>query len=250
MVPEGRYRNRKVGILTGGLSAEREISRRSATSVYGALQRRGYQVELIEGDRSVAAALVASGVEVVFNALHGRYGEDGCVQGLLEVLQIPYTGSGLQARSLAMDKWLTTYVIASAGIPTPNADLLGADEVPERAFPMVIKPRAEGSSNGVGIAHGPEDLPRLLAGARAFAGDILAEDFIAGREVTVAVLEGRPLAAMEVIALGDEFHSWEVKYTAGREEFLLPAPLGERYEEVLAVAAATHAAVQADVYSR
>ena len=246
----GRYRDCRVGILTGGLSAEREISRRSATAVQGALARRGYQTELIEGDRVVASSLADSGVEVVFNALHGRYGEDGCIQGLLEILRIPYTGSGVQASSLAMDKWLTKKVIESAGIPTPAADLLRSDESPEHAFPLVVKPRSEGSSNGVGIAHGPEDLPRVLAGARAFPGDLLVEDFIAGREVTVAVLEGRPLAAMEVIALGDEFHSWEVKYTAGREEFLLPAPLGERYEEVLAVAAATHDAVQAAVYSR
>ena len=246
----GRYRDRKVGILTGGLSAEREISRRSAAAVYGALERRGYEVELVEGDRSVAAGLSSSGVEVVFNALHGRYGEDGCVQGLLEVLRIPYTGSGVQASSLAMDKWLTKKVIESAGIPTPAADLLAAHDRPDRSYPMVLKPRSEGSSNGVGIAHGPEELPAVLAGARAFPGDVLAEDFIAGREVTVAVLEGKPLAAMEVIALGDEFHSWEVKYTAGREEFILPAPLGERYEEAMAVAAATHEAVQASVYSR
>ena len=247
---EGRYRGQRVGILTGGLSAEREISRRSATAVQGALQRRGYEAECIEGDRAVAGALAESGVDVVFNALHGRYGEDGCVQGLLEVLRLPYTGSGVQASSLAMDKWLTKKVIESAGIPTPDADLLASDEAPKRPFPMVVKPRSEGSSNGVGIAHGPDDLAGVLAGARAFAGDLIAEDFIAGREVTVAVFDGRPLAAMEVIALGDEFHSWDVKYTAGREEFLLPAPLGDRYSEVLAVAAATHEAVQASVYSR
>ncbi len=134
---------------------------------------------------------------------------------------------------------------ASAG-----AELLAAGERPARALPLVVKPRCEGSSNGVAIARVPEDVDASLAVARAFPGDILAEDFIAGREVTVAILDDEALAAMEVVALGDDFHSWEVKYTAGREEFILPAPLGERYDEVLAIALDSHRAMAASSYSR
>ncbi|MFP6662607.1 MAG: D-alanine--D-alanine ligase [Deltaproteobacteria bacterium] len=248
--PVGRYRGARVGILTGGLSAEREIARRSADAVAGALGRRGYQAVLIEADRKLAGRLGDAGVEVAFNALHGRYGEDGCVQGLLEVLAIPYTGSGVQASSLAMDKWLSKRVLQAAGLPTPGAELLGPAARPTRGLPLVVKPRSEGSSNGVAIIRAAAETDAALAVARAFPGDILAEDFIAGREVTVAIFDDRALAAMEVIALGDDFHSWEVKYTAGREEFILPAPLGERYDEVLEIALQAHQAMAASGYSR
>lgn len=250
MTPRGRFQGLAVGVLTGGLSAEREIARRSAAAASEALSRRGYEVQLIEADRELAARLAESKVEVIFNALHGRYGEDGCVQGLLELLGIPYTGSGVQASAIAMDKWLTKKIIESAGLPTPGADLLRAGEVPARPLPLVVKPRSEGSSNGVAIVHRAEDLEAALAEARTFAGDVIAEDFIAGREVTVAILDDVALTAMEVIPLGEAFHSWEVKYTEGREEFLLPAPLGDRFSEILDIALRAHRAVQAGAYSR
>ena len=248
--PLGRFRGARVGVLRGGLSAEREIADRSASAAAAALRRRGYEVCEIDGGRNLATSLRDERIDVAFNALHGRYGEDGCVQGLLEVLGIPYTGSGVQASAIAMDKWLTRQVLVAAGLPTPGADLLAPGERPTRPFPFVIKPRSEGSSNGVSIVHNEDEIAGALDCVAQFPGDALAEDFIAGREVTVAILDGVALAAMEVVALGDEFHSWEVKYTAGREEFVLPAPLGDRYDEVLEVARRTHEALGASVYSR
>ena len=248
--PVGCYRGARVGVLRGGLSAEREIADRSAAAAAAALRRRGYDVHEIDGGRELAASLHAERIDVAFNALHGRYGEDGCVQGLLEVLGIPYTGSGVQASAIAMDKWLTRQVLVSADLPTPGADLLRPGERPRRAFPIVIKPRSEGSSNGVSIVHREDEIDAALDCVAEFPGDAMAEDFIAGREVTVAILDGAAIAAMEVVAIGDEFHSWDVKYTEGREEFILPAPLGDRYGEVLEVARRTHEAVGASVYSR
>ena len=248
----GRFRGRRVGVLCGGLSSEREISERSARAVCGVLEARNYEVELLSVDRDVGARLVSAGVDVVFNALHGRYGEDGCIQGLLEVLALPYTGAGVLGSAVSMDKWLARAVLDRAGLPTAPAVLVGADEEGawKGPFPAVVKPRGEGSSNGVALVRDPAVLPAAIEAARAFDRDVLVEEFIPGREVTVAILDDRALAAMEVVALGDEFHSYEVKYTAGQEEFILPAPLGESYQPALDVALATHRALLAGPYSR
>lgn len=248
----GKYRGKRVGVLSGGLSSEREISERSARAVLGVLADRGYDAVSVAVDRNVCQALREAGVDVAFNALHGRYGEDGCIQGLLEVLGIPYTGAGVLGSSLAMDKWLSKGILERAGIPTaPGVLVSGAEEVRwPHAFPVVVKPRGEGSSNGVALVKDPADLEGAFAQARRFDDDVLIEEFIPGREVTVAVLDDTSLAAMEVVALGDDFHTYEVKYTPGREEFLLPAPLGAHYEAVLDVALQCHRALLAGAYSR
>lgn len=249
----GRFRGRRVGVLAGGLSSEREISERSARSVVRALEARGYDVRLIEVGRDVARELREARIDVVFNALHGRYGEDGCIQGLLEVLGIPYTGAGVLGSAIGMDKWLAKQLLRAAGLPTAAATLVGpgggALELPG-PLPVVVKPRGEGSSNGVSIVRDPAKLEEAVALARAYDPDVLIEEYVPGREVTVAVLEDRALAAMEVVPLGDELHTYDVKYTPGRERFILPAPLGELYPRVLEVAVATHRALFAGPYSR
>jgi len=248
----GRHRGKRIGVLAGGLSSEREISDRSAGAVSAALGERGYDVATIPADRRVGEALSRAGIEVAFNALHGRYGEDGCIQGVLEVLGIPYTGAGVLGSALSMDKWLAKGILESHAIATPPSVLVGRGEVLrwDRDMPVVVKPRSEGSSNGVSLVRAPAALEGAVALARRYDDDVLIEEFIPGREITVAVLDGVALSAMEVVALGDEFHTYEVKYTPGREEFVLPAPLGDRYEAVLDLALASHRALQAGAYSR
>lgn len=250
--PSGVHRGRRIGVLSGGLSSEREISRRSAASVAEALSSRGYEVALVEVGRDLAARLSEAGVEVAFNALHGRYGEDGCVQGLLEVAGLPYTGPGVLGAAISMDKWLARGMLERDGIATPPGALVRAGQTPvwNGPWPAVVKPRGEGSSNGVMLVREAGDLVAAVEAARRFDGDVLIEEFIAGKEVTVAILDGSPLAAMEVVALGDDFHTYEVKYTPGREEFLLPAPLGDLYEAVLEVGALSHRTLLAGAYSR
>ena len=249
----GRHRGRRIGVLRGGLSSEREISLRSARAVETVLRERGYDVVAIDVARDLAHDLRAARVEVAFNALHGRYGEDGCVQGLLETMAIPYTGAGVMGSAVAMDKWTSKQMLRSSGVPTAPAALLRRDEDPDvrpAPYPLVFKPRGEGSSNGVSIAHDASEAPGAAAEARRFDDDVIVEAYVPGREVTVAILDDRALAAMEVVPLGDEMHSYEVKYTPGREEFLLPAPLGERYEATLDVALAAHRALSAGPYGR
>jgi D-alanine-D-alanine ligase len=251
--PVGRFRGRRIGLLAGGLSSEREISERSARSVAAALRGRGYDVHEIAVDRSVGVALRSARIEVAFNALHGRYGEDGCIQGLLEVMGIPYTGAGVLGSAIAMNKWLSKQLLVAAGISTPRAALV-TDGQPLRALPcplpVVVKPNGEGSTNGVSIVRDPAALEGAIARARRYDREALLEEYVPGREVTVAVLGDRPLAAMEVVPLGEEFHTYAVKYTPGREQFILPAPLGDAYPRVLEVALATHRVLFGGPYSR
>jgi D-alanine-D-alanine ligase len=240
-------------VLAGGLSSEREISERSARSVEAALRSRGYDAQMVAVDRHVADRLAEARVEVAFNALHGRYGEDGCIQGLLEVLAIPYTGAGVLGSALAMNKWVAKRLLCALGIASPAGLLVtptGPPPTISLPLPVVVKPNGEGSTNGVSIIHEPGALEGALAEARSYDAEVLVEEYIPGREVTVAILHDRALAAMEVIPLGAEFHTYEVKYTPGREEFVLPAPLGADYQGVLDLALSTHRALFAGAYSR
>jgi D-alanine-D-alanine ligase len=249
----GRYRGARVGVLRGGLSSEREISERSATAAARTLRERGYDVVDVAVGRDVARDLRAAGVEVAFNALHGRYGEDGCIQGLLETMAIPYTGAGVLGSAIAMDKWLSKQILRASGVPTAPAALLRPGDPLGRLPappPLVFKPRGEGSSNGVSIVHGASGLEGAIDLARRYDDDVVVEEYVAGREVTVAVFDDVALAAMEVVPLGDEMHTYEVKYTPGREEFRIPAPLGEHYQRALDVAVAAHRALLAGPYSR
>lgn len=249
----GRFRGRRVGVLRGGLSSEREVSEKSGRAVAEALRELGYDVVEIDVDRDVAARLRAERVEVAFNGLHGRYGEDGCIQGLLETLGIPYTGAGVLGSAIAMDKWVAKRLLQAAGVPTARAALVGRSEMPSTLpapFPLVVKPRGEGSSNGVSIVRGADGLDAALGEARRFDDDAIVEEYVPGREVTVGILDDRALAAMEVVPLGAEMHSYEVKYTPGREEFRLPAPLGDAYGPALEVALAAHRALIAGPYGR
>ena len=246
------WRDKRVGVLFGGLSAEQEISRLTGAGVSQALRERGYTVTPIEVDATGAWITHIRTIDVAFIALHGKFGEDGTVQAVLELLGVPYTGSGVLASALAMNKPMAKRVWQTYGLPTPAWQVIDKEK-PEALtlpYPVVVKPTTEGSSVGVSIVRSAETLQSGLAEAFRYDPQALVETYIPGKEVTVGILGERALGAMEVIAKG-EFHSYDVKYTAGREEFILPAPLPPSlYERVLQIALTAHLALGCSGYSR
>ncbi len=218
----------KIGVLYGGLSAEREVSLKSGRAVGAALESRGHDVVMLDVDRQIAEALPKHAIERAFIALHGAYGEDGSIQGLLEYLRIPYTGPGIMGSSLAMDKVMSKRLLLAAGLPTPGFTV-PAKEAPETClppggYPVVVKPIAEGSSLGMSVVEKPAELKPALAVARQYSSRVMIESFIAGRELTAAVLEDRPLPLIEIRPKSG-IYDYEAKYTKGFTEYLVPAPL-------------------------
>lgn len=231
-------RKLKIAVLYGGVSSEREISLRTGRAVLTALTRCGYNVVGIDADRDLAGKLVAAGAEVVFIALHGRHGEDGTVQGLLEILGIPYTGSGVLASSMAMDKVTTKRLLLQQGIPTPDfcvyrqGDDLELFSAQIKHWPVIAKPAHEGSTIGVTIANNAEELVAGLRAGLTYDHTILVEEFIQGDEATVSVLNGAALPVIQVVPRSG-FYDFASKYTAGQTEYLLPAPFSaEIYAEL------------------
>ncbi len=228
----------------GGWSAEREISLISGAAVSRALQAAGYQVTSIDVKRDAGALLgrLFPRPDVVFNALHGRFGEDGCIQGLLNILEIPYTHSGLLASALAMDKPMAKSVLAAAGIPVAPHEILSRNELLEGAVmdpPFVIKPLNEGSSVGVHIVFNLDDLTEIADKWR-FGARVMVEQFIPGRELTVAVMGGKPLGVTE-ITTDRLFYDYEAKYATRGSTHELPAPVpDEVYQTAMDMAVLAH----------
>jgi D-alanine-D-alanine ligase len=228
-----------VAMLLGGFSAEREVSLRSGKACAEALEAAGYTVTRIDAGRDLAEHLTRLRPQVCFNALHGRWGEDGCVQGLLEILGIPYTHSGVLASALAMHKERAKSVMRAAGVPVPGGRIVARAEaarvhVLER--PYVLKPVAEGSSVGVYIVREDHAYPpqELNDPGWAFGEHVLAEPFIAGRELTCAVLGDRPLGVTEIVpAESLRFYNYEAKYADGGSRHLLPAPISSNVYELV-----------------
>lgn len=239
-----------VAVLMGGWSAEREVSLSSGDECTKALEGEGFRVTRVDVGHDLAARLTELAPDVCFNALHGRWGEDGCVQGLLEVLEIPYTHSGVLASAMAMDKERTKQIVRAAGVPiaqgvlvTPDAALV--DHV--MAPPYVAKPVSEGSSVGVVIVrHGanrPPEAIRKIPVSRD--GQILVEKFVAGRELTCAVVGDRVTDIIDIVAADHlEFYDYEAKYAPGGSRHILPAqiPAGV-YRAVQAHTKAAHHAL-------
>lgn len=253
---KGIYRRKRIAVVLGGMSVEREISQMTGESVARSLSERGYNVTVIRAGRDLPARLVAARIDVVFNALHGRFGEDGCVQGVCEVMGVPYTGSGVLASAIGMNKIVTKRIWQQAGLPTPEWRAVAPGERVGQAFelpaqlPLVVKPGSEGSSVGVSIIRERAKLVPAITKAKAFGGDVLLERYVPGKEVTVGILNERVLGTMEVVAKG-EFHTYEVKYTPGMEDFLVPAPLSKKTtDQVLELAVAAHRSIDAESYSR
>jgi len=236
-----------VAVLMGGWSAEREVSLRSGKACADALERTGYRVSRVDVNREIATTLRSLKPDVALNVLHGRPGEDGTLQGMLEVLGIPYTHSGVLASALAMQKETAKVVLKAAGVPVPGGMVALRKEVAKRHLlspPYVIKPVAEGSSVGVFIvredhAHPPQELNRP---DWAFGDRILVEPYIPGKELTCAVMGKQALGVIEIVP-AVKFYDYEAKYAPGGSKHLLPAPIDPAvYREVQRVAlAAPHA---------
>ena len=218
-------KDKKIGVLMGGLSAEREVSLKSGEGALAALQAGGYDCIGVDWQRgaSLPVLLAEAGVEVVWNALHGPFGEDGAVQGLLTCMGIPGTGSGILASALAIDKVASKRLFERDGLRVPPWFLLGGDEV-VTSFPCVVKPSNEGSSVGVTIVRDIEDLGPAVARAAEHHGPTLIESFIPGMEVHVGILDDAVLGDVEVKP-AIEFYDYAAKYERGDTEYVVPAPL-------------------------
>jgi D-alanine-D-alanine ligase len=227
----------------GGWSAEREVSLRSGKACADALERTGYRVSRVDVNPDIAATLRALQPDVALNMLHGRPGEDGTLQGMLEVLGIPYSHSGVLASALAMQKEIAKTVLKAAGVPVPGGMVVSRKDAAQRHLlptPYVIKPVAEGSSVGVFVVredhkHPPQELTR--------PDQILVEPYISGKELTCAVMGGQALGVIEIVP-AVKFYDYEAKYAPGGSKHLLPAPIAEEiYREVQRIALAAHRAI-------
>ena len=240
---------RHVAVLMGGLSAEREISLRSGEACAAALEEKGYLVSRVDVGPDIASCLAELKPDVAFNALHGKYGEDGCVQGLLELLHIPYTHSGVLASSVAMNKEVAKTLMAAAGVPTPQGRVVHRLEAAKGHVlppPYVLKPVSEGSSFGVFIVEEHAQRPPLALSASDWShGDfMLAERFIPGRELTCAVMGDRPLEVIEILAADGGWYDYHVKYAKGGSKHVLPAVLKPNiYQQVQQLALEAHRAL-------
>jgi D-alanine-D-alanine ligase len=252
--------NKHVAVLMGGWSSEREVSLVSGAAVVNALKAKGYQVTAIDVQRDAASLLMRlfpkgaqKGPDVVFNALHGPYGEDGCIQGLLNIIEVPYTHSGVLASALAMDKPKAKELFAAHGLPVAEhrlatkEEILGGDVM---SRPYVIKPYNEGSSVGVHIVREGDNGPALGEEGWVFGETVMVERFIPGRELTVAVMGDRPLAVTE-IATDHAFYDYDAKYMDGGSNHTIPAVLPKNINDaVLDYAVRAHQALGCEGVSR
>lgn len=244
---------KSVAVLMGGLSAEREVSLNSGRACAAALREGGYEVSEIDVSRDMGALVAAltPAPDAIFNALHGRWGEDGCVQGLLELLQIPYTHSGVLASSLAMDKVMAKTVVATAGVTSPEGRVIKAKELENGDDPLprpyVAKPLREGSSVGVRIVRDGDNQPPIEMHGWRPEQDILVEPFIPGRELTVSVMGDRALAVTEIRPLGEGFYDYDAKYSEDNTVaavHVVPAEIPEStYDEAMSASLAAHRAL-------
>jgi D-alanine-D-alanine ligase len=232
----------------GGWSAEREVSLRSGQACAAALERLGYRVTPIDVDRDIAAALAQVKPDIALNVLHGRPGEDGTLQGVLEILGIPYTHSGVLASALAMQKDMAKELFRTAGVPVPEGVVASRFEAARAHLlppPYVIKPIAEGSSVGVYIVteeheHPPQELYRQ---DWAYGDRVIVEKFIPGKELTCAILGEEPLGVIEIVS-ATRFYDYEAKYAPGGSKHLLPAPISSFvYQQARRLALAAHRAL-------
>lgn len=238
-----------VAVLYGGWSAEREVSLASGKACCKALEDQGYKVTPIDVQPDIATVLQAVAPDVVFNALHGRVGEDGTIQGLLEVLRIPYTHSGVLASALAMQKDKAKIVMAAAGVPVPRGMVVNRSEAAKSHVlpaPYVIKPINEGSSVGVIIvredrSHPPQELTRE---DWAFGEQVLVESYVAGRELTCAVMGDRALGVIDIQPATGVFYDYDAKYVKGGSIHVLPAEIKPNiYQKVQELALTAHQAL-------
>jgi len=245
------YKGKKIAVVMGGPSAEADISRVTGKAIAGALREKNYDVTEIDlQPQNFYEQIKTSGAQVVFIAVHGLYGEDGRLQSALEMLGLPYTGSGVCASAIGMDKFATKRVLLGCGIPTPRCEFLLSREyindeekkslcgrvIDRLGLPCVIKPASQGSSLGMSIVKRAEDLPQALELAFGYCDEALGEEYIAGPEVTICMLERNgEVEVLPIILIRPhaEFYDFNAKYAAGGAEHLCPAPLSEELAERL-----------------
>ena len=241
--------SKHVAVLMGGLSAEREVSINTGRACAKALEEQGYRVTPVDVDQDIARVLQAVHPDVAFNALHGPQGEDGTIQGLLEILKIPYTHSGVLASALAMDKERAKQVMRAAGVPVPDGVVVSRREVAERHVlppPYVVKPIREGSSVGVVIVRADRTHPPQELGREdwPYGEQVMVEPFIAGRELTCAVMGDKALGVIDIKASTGDFYDYDAKYAEGGSIHVLPAELSPKiYQRVQEMALTAHRAL-------
>ena len=241
--------SKHVAVLLGGLSSEREVSLRSGAACAQALEGEGYRVTRVDVARDVAQTLAALKPDVAFNALHGPMGEDGTIQGVLEYLRIPYTHSGVLASALAMHKAMAKIVLRDAGVPVPEGRIVNRLEAARAHVinpPYVLKPVSEGSSYGVFIVKEDASAPpaELSAADWKYGESLLAEKFIAGRELTCAVVGDQALGVIDIRAADGGWYDYAAKYTKGGSIHILPAEIkGNIYQQIQQLALTAHRAL-------
>ena len=224
----------KVAVLMGGLSAEREISLLSGSAVLAALKNTGVDAHGVDVDENIIDELKNGDYQHAFIILHGRGGEDGTIQGLLEIMQLPYTGSGVMASSIAMDKLKTKQIWMAMGLPTPKFCILDSEKSCEQALttlglPMIIKPVLEGSSIGMSKVENSEELVPAWEKAQQCGGTVIAECWVEGDEYTVALLDGRVLPMIK-LKTEHKFYDYDAKYEADDTQYICPCGLSEERE--------------------
>ena len=249
---------KKIGVLMGGQSAEREVSLRSGNAIYNALNGLGYHTVAIDAGSDLCSVLISNKIEIAFLALHGGYGENGSVQGMLEVLRIPYTGSKVLASALAMDKDASKKIFIYHDIPVPPFIVISpkSSVISQKLetidyqlstidfdFPWVVKPSTEGSSVGVSIVRDKVNLREAIEKAGSLSEKVMIEKYIDGKEVHIGILDERVLGGVEVRP-SLEFYSYEAKYTAGLTEYILPPEIDSKaYEKAKDAAFSAHSAL-------
>ena len=229
-------KNKNIGVLMGGMSSERDVSLKTGQAIVDALKRKGYRVLPIDVTSDIALILRENNIDMAFIALHGSPGEDGTIQGLLEIMGIPYTGSSVLASALSMNKITSKKIFFYHGLPTPEFQSLitGDGDNPatvqeqlSMALPFVVKPAEEGSTIGISLVFKEEDIPGALEEAMLHCTEIIVEQYIQGKELTVGVLDGKALPPIE-IRPESGFYDYKSKYTGGATNYILPAEIDER----------------------
>ena len=230
-------KNAKIAVLCGGMSSEAEVSMRSGKGCFEALKRLGYKnAELVVVDENIAQTLKAGNFDYAYNALHGRYGEDGCIQGLLEILKIPYTGCGVMSSSVCMNKEYTKRMLSTCkDIPLIKSVFVqkGEDVIEKTKdlkYPLITKPVCEGSSFGMAKVNTPDELEKAYLDATKYNDDVLIEEYLVGKATTVGVIgDGEDRIVTEILEMRPkhEWYDYECKYTKGMTEFVLPAELSD-----------------------
>lgn len=252
-----KYGLGRIGVLSGGPSSERDISIKSGEAVYKALLSLGLDVVCIDpkDPYSVIKDISDLGIEVAFIALHGRFGEDGTIQTILDEMGIPYTGSGPEASHLALDKILSKEIFKKSGIPTPQYKVLKDAKEAKSVFddfklPIVVKPANEGSSVGLNVVEKKKDLPKAIDEAFSYDNNILIEEYIKAEDITVGVFDDNPLPVVH-IKPKDKFYSYKAKYTTGMSDYIVPAQFPKDIiEEAQRLGVLAHSSLGCRFFSR